>query len=351
MIFPKYPIWIWVAYALLCIAAVVVFVRAFRSRRGAPGLRFPGKHRTEGVKRGFRARLVHLPLYLRMVAVAALLLAITRPQLARDDTAEVEGIDIVVALDLSGSMASVDIGDEELVRLQNAGKEPTNRFVAAVDTLSKFIGSRRYDRVGLVAFGKDAYTMFPLTLDYGVMLQILKTMRLDDIDGSATAIGNALAMSIARLKESEAKTKVVILITDGDDNGSNVSPIEMAREAARRGAKVFTILVGSEGQSRQPTEMVDFVTGRRMYQKIDTPVNPKLLQDISDATEAKFYRATDPQALEREFQEILDGFEKTRLVDYAAAERTELFSKLVLPALALLLLEVLLSQTLLRRFP
>lgn len=351
MIWPKYPLWIWIAYGLLCLAALAVFVRAHRARNGAPGLRFPAKHRTERVKAGWRARLVHLPLYLRMVAVAALLFALTRPQLARDDTAEVEGIDIVVALDLSGSMASVDITDEELVRLQNAGQEPTNRFVAAIDTLTKFIQSRRYDRVGLVAFGKDAYTLFPLTLDYGVMLQILKNMRLDDIDGSATAIGNALAMSLARMKESEAKSKVIILITDGDDNGSNVAPMEMAREAARRGAKVFTILVGSEGQSRQPTEMMDFVTGRRMYQKIDTPVNPKLLQDIAEATEAKFYRAADPKSLERDFQEILDAFEKTRLVDYAAAERTELFARIALPALLLLLFEIGLSQTLLRRFP
>ena len=351
MIWPKYPIWIWFAYGLLVVGALVVMFRAWRGRNGAPGLRFPARHRTEGVKRGWRAQLVHLPLALRFIALALLLLALTRPQFARDDTAEVEGIDIVVALDLSGSMASVDIADEDLVRLQNAGKEPTNRFVAAIDTLRAFIESRRYDRVGLVAFGKDAFTFFPLTLDYGVMLNILKSMRLDDIDGSATAIGNALAMSLARLKESEAKSKIIILLTDGDDNGSNVAPMEMAREAAKRGVKVFTILVGSEGQARQPSDMVDFVTGRRVYQKIDTPVNPKLLQDIAVSTEASFYRATDPKSLEREFQDILDNLEKTRLVDYAAAERTELFVKLVLPALLLLLLEVALSQTLLRRFP
>jgi Ca-activated chloride channel family protein len=351
VIWPKYPLWIWIAYGLLVVGALVVMFRAWRARNGAPGLRFPARHRTEGVSRGWRARLVHLPLGLRFGALALLLLALTRPQFARDDTAEVEGIDIVIALDLSGSMASVDISDEDLVRLQNAGKEPTNRFVAAIDTLRAFIETRRYDRVGLVAFGKDAFTFFPLTLDYGVMLNILKNMRLDDIDGSATAIGNALAMSLARLKESEAKSKIIILLTDGDDNGSNVAPMEMAREAAKRGVKVFTILVGSEGQARQPSDMVDFVTGRRVYQKIDTPVNPKLLQDISVATEASFYRATDPKSLEREFQDILDNLEKTRLVDYAAAERTELFVKLVLPALLLLLLEVALSQTLLRRFP
>jgi Ca-activated chloride channel family protein len=351
MIWPKYPTWTWVGFALLALAALIVFVRAWRTRGAAPGLRFPAGHRTEGLRRGWRARLVHLPLTLRMAAVSLLVVAVTRPQLARDETAEVEGIDIVVALDLSGSMASVDVSDEELVRLQNAGQEPTDRFVAAINTLRAFIESRKYDRVGLVAFGKEAFTMFPLTLDYGVMLQILRNMRLDDIDGSATAIGNALAMSLARLKESEAKSKVVILLTDGDDNGSNVAPMEMAREAARRGVRVFTILVGSEGQARQPSQMVDFITGRRVYQKIDTPVNPKLLEDIATTTNGAAYRATDPKSLERDFQDILDSLEKTRLVDYAAAERTEMFIRFLLPALLLLLLEVALSQTLLRRFP
>jgi len=351
MIWPKYPSWVWVGFALLALAALLVFVRAWRSRGAAPGLRFPAGHRTEGVRRGWRARLVHLPLVARMAAVSLLVVAVTRPQLARDETAEVEGIDIVVALDLSGSMASVDVSDEELVRLQNAGQEPTNRFVAAINTLRAFIESRRYDRVGLVAFGKEAFTMFPLTLDYGVMLQILRNMRLDDIEGSATAIGNALAMSLARLTESEAKSKVVILLTDGDDNGSNVAPMEMAREAVRRGVRVFTILVGSEGQARQPSQMVDFITGRRVYQKIDTPVNPKLLEDIATTTNGAAYRATDPKSLQRDFQDILDSLEKSRLVDYAAAERTEIFIRFLLPALLLLLLEVALSQTLLRRFP
>jgi Ca-activated chloride channel family protein len=202
-----------------------------------------------------------------------------------------------------------------------------------------------------VGFGKDAFLFFPLTLDYGVMLRVLQGLKLGDIDGSGTAIGNALAMSLSRLKESEAKTRVVILITDGEDNGSNVSPMELAREAARQDIKVFTILVGSEGDQRQPTDMVDFATGKRLYQKVAQPVNPKLLSDIAEATRASFYRATDPDSLERDFQTILDTFEKTRLVDYAAAERTELFNRFLLPAIALILLEILLSQTLLRRFP
>jgi Ca-activated chloride channel family protein len=352
MIWPDYSALTWAGLGLLILATLVVSGWSWWSRwSDAVGMKFPTRGRAAVVKRGWRARLVHLPLALRIVAVALVAFAATRPQLAKDETAEVEGIDIVVALDLSGSMHTVDISDADLVRLQNRGIEPTDRFVAAVETLRKFISSRKYDRVGLVGFGKDAFLFFPLTLDYGVMLRVLQGLKLGDIDGSGTAIGNALAMSLSRLKESEAKTRVVILITDGEDNGSNVSPMELAREAARQDIKVFTILVGSEGDQRQPTDMVDFATGKRLYQKVAQPVNPKLLSDIAEATRASFYRATDPDSLERDFQTILDTFEKTRLVDYAAAERTELFNRFLLPAIALILLEILLSQTLLRRFP
>jgi Ca-activated chloride channel family protein len=352
MIWPDYSAWAWAGLALVILATLVVSGWSWWARwSDAVGMKFPTRGRATAVKRGWRARLVHLPLVLRIAAVLLVAVAVTRPQLAKDETAEVEGIDIVVALDLSGSMHTVDISDQDLVRLQNRGIEPTDRFAAAIETLRKFFASRKYDRVGLVGFGKDAFLFFPLTLDYGVMLRVLQGLKLGDIDGSGTAIGNALAMSLSRLKESEAKTRVVILITDGEDNGSNVSPMELAREAARQDIKVFTILVGSEGDQRQPTDMVDFATGKRLYQKVAQPVNPKLLSDIAEATRASFYRATDPDSLERDFQTILDTFEKTRLVDYAAAERTELFNRFLLPAIALILLEILLSQTLLRRFP
>ncbi|MCB9537430.1 MAG: VWA domain-containing protein [Myxococcales bacterium] len=352
MTWPDYGVWAQVGFGALAVAALVAVLFAWLRRRAhTPGLRYPTRHRAQGVAPGWRARLVRLPFALRVAALALLLIAATRPQLTEEETAEVEGIDIVVALDLSGSMATVDISDEDLVKLQNAGREPKDRFTAAVEVLTDFIESRRYDRVSLVVFGKEAFLQFPLTLDYGVMLGILERMKLGDVDGSATVIGNALAMSLARLAESEAKSKVVILITDGEDNGSNVSPVEMAKEAAKRGVKVFPILVGSDDQSRQPTEMVDVFTGHRVYKAVDNKVNPALLEEIAKVTEGTFYRSTDEQALKRDFRSILDEFEKSRLVDYAAAERTEMFVWFLVPGLLLLLLEVLLGQTVLRRFP
>ncbi|MCA9547238.1 MAG: VWA domain-containing protein [Myxococcales bacterium] len=352
MIWPDYPTWAHVAFWILAAVSLAVLVQAWRTRRvKTAAMRFPARHRLDGVKRGWKARFVNAPLALRTVAIPLALVALSRPQLPEEETAEVEGIDIVVALDLSGSMASVDISDEDLVALQNQGKDPPDRFTIAVDVLREFIKSRKYDRVGLVVFGKEAFLQFPLTLDYGVMIRMLDAMRLGDIDGGATVIGNALAMSVARLRDSEAKTRLVILITDGEDNGSNISPVEMAQEAGKRGITVFPILVGTEDQSRQPTDIIDAFTGQRIYKKVDNPVNPALLKQIADETGGRFYRSTDKKGLSEDLRDILDQFEKSRLVDYAAAERTELFPWFLLPALALLFLEILLSQTVLRRFP
>ncbi len=352
MTFADAPLQGHIIWALLVLLAGVAIIVAIRTRwSGAAGLRFPAGHRVDGVRPGWRARLAHLPLWSRCLAVTLLVIAVARPQLTEKETAEVEGIDIVVAFDMSQSMAQVDIADEELVALQNAGKEPDDRFKSAVQVLRNFVSSRRYDRVSLVIFGKEAFLQFPLTLDYGVMLNILDRMALGDIDGTGTAIGNALGMSIARLRESEAKTKVIILITDGEDNGSKVAPLEMAKEAAERGARVYPILVGGGGQTWRPSNMVDMFTGQRQYDKVDSSVNPALLEEIAQVANGRFYRSTDKEQLKKDFHHILDELEKSRLVDYAAAEKTEVFHWFLWPALALLFLEILLSQTVLRRFP
>lgn len=352
MIWPDYELTAVVAFWVLVGLTALGAIHGWRKRWAhAPGLRFPAQERVKHVRRGWRARLAHAPLLLRFAALGLMLAALTRPQLPEAETAEVEGIDIVVAFDMSGSMRSIDISDADLVKLRNAGEQPRDRFTAGVQVLRDFISSRQYDRVSLVVFGKEAFLQFPLTLDYGVMLDILDRLKLDDIDGSGTAIGNALAMSIARLRDSEAKTRLVILITDGEDNGSQVSPLQMAAEAAERGVKVFTILVGSEDQTRQPTGSVDLFTGQQMYRKVDNDVNPALLEQIAEKGGGRFYRSENEQELAEDFQNILDEFEKSRLVDYAAADKDEKYLSLLLPALALLMLEILLSQTVLRRFP
>ena len=329
---------------------IIGLLFGYRQQGIRASLLFPSK-RLKGLKKGWRARCAQAPFFMRSLAILALLIALGRPQVPQEETADVEGIDIVVAFDLSGSMASVDLSEEELIQIQNDGKTPPNRFKVATDVLKQFIQSRQHDRVSLVVFGKEAFLQFPLTLDYGVMLKILDQMELGDIDGSATVIGNALAMSLARLKESEAKTKLIILLTDGEDNGSNISPMQLAEEAQKREISVFPILVGTDGQSWQPTEFVDPFSGQPKYQPVENAVNPSLLEKIAETTKGNFYRATDKASLEEDFQDILDTFEKSRLVDYAVAERTEVFPYFIWFALLCALLELILSQVIVRRFP
>jgi len=288
-------------------------------------------------------------MWLRFLALLLLLIGLARPQKIEAETAEVEGVDIVVAFDMSGSMAYLDYTREEIVEAQNAQQPLRDRFTDGVDVLRSFIKSRKYDRVSLVVFGKEAFLQFPLTLDYGVMLAILDRMKLEDIDGQGTVIGDALGKSLARLRTSSTKTKLIILITDGEDNGSKVSPIEMAKTAADHKVPVFPILVGKEGETMGPVrdqlgKLVD-------VRPIRDNVNPQLLKEIAELTKGRFYRAIDRQELEKDLHEILDTFEKTRLVDLAAAERTDVFPIFVWLGLALLMIELLLSQTWLRRFP
>jgi Ca-activated chloride channel family protein len=350
MIIFDYPLKIQLLWGILCILILLLAIYAWKKRFQIASFAFPA-FRLQGIKQGWRAKLAQLPYFLRMLAIVALLLSLARPQLPQEESASVEGIDIVVALDLSGSMATIDISDSELIKLQNQGKEPDNRFKIATQVLKDFIQSRKYDRVSLVVFGKESFLQFPLTLDYGVMLKILDELQLGDIDGNGTAIGNALGMSLSRIKESEAKTKLIILITDGEDNGSKIAPMEVAKDLAKKQIPVFTILVGTNDQSRQPTGMVDAFSGAQIYQKVETPVNSELLEKIAQETKAKFYHAGDKKQLSKDFQDILDSFEKTRLVDYAVAQRTELFPYFLSFALLCLFFELIISQIVIRRFP
>ncbi len=218
---------------LLAATPLVFWLLIIRRTRRAP----PLLHSSTGIlgafRRGPAARLVHLPAILRVVVLTLLALALARPQTRdRGGKVEVEGIDIVLALDLSQSMEATDLYP--------------NRLEAAKRVVDDFISRRESDKIGLVVFGKDAYTHCPLTLDYSVLRSMLGDLKLGLIDGSATAIGNAMGVSLARLRKSDAKSRVVILITDGDNNAGNVTPSQAARYAAAMGVKAFTILMGPQ---------------------------------------------------------------------------------------------------------
>ena len=300
--------------------------------------------------RGLAARLRRAPLLLRTTALALCVVGMARPQTFDPEELDVEGLDIVVALDMSGSMGSVDITDEDLQWLQRRGKDPVPRFDNAVGVLRRFIQSRRYDRIGMVVFGKQAYTEFPLTLDYGAVLGILRRLRMDEIDGGATVIGDALGKSLNLLRHSEARSKIVILITDGDNRGGHITPLQATDYAATLGVTVFPILVGTKDQSRLPSGR-DLFTGRIIYKPTEFPINPELLQKIADKTGGSFYTAADREALEEKFQEILERFEKTRMRDLANALKSELFPWFVLPGFLLFSLAGVLELTAMRRIP
>jgi Ca-activated chloride channel family protein len=247
----------------------------------------------------------------------------------------VEGIDIAIALDMSNSMLAADF-------------KPQNRFHVAKEVLKQFVGRRPNDRIGLVVFAGDAYTQCPLTLDAGMLRQLVDQLRIGGIE-DGTAIGNALATAVNRLRESDAKSRVVILITDGDNNAGQVSPLTGAEMARSLGIRVFTILVGRGGMVPFP---VGDAFGRTVYEDREFPVNPELLREIARTTGGSYANATDQDSLEHGLQAVLDRMEKTRMFEAAGAARpTELFPRLLGPAFWLAAIAVALSATRFRTFP
>ena len=318
-------------FALLPLVAVFSFHLA---RRRVPTMMFSRSRDLAAAARGLSHHLAHLPRVLRLCAVALLVLALARPQRETTEAPDVEGIDIVIALDVSNSMAERDLLPD--------------RLSAAKEVLKSFIHHRKSDRVGLVIFGREAFTQCPLTLDYRALVGLLDDVRLGLIDGRGTAIGNALGTAINRLRKSEAKSKIIILITDGDNNSGNLSPEQAARYAQSLGIKVFTILMGRDADPQPDPAAARF--GMMAMQPHRYPVNPKLLERIAQQTGGTPYLATDTPALERRFQSILDELERSRWKEQRG-HREDLYPWFALPALALLLFELGLGWTRFRRFP
>lgn len=314
-------------WLLLTIPAGLALVLWLGVHRARPAFVVHSRGSELGALRpGLVARLRDLPIALRLFGVALLGVALARPQTsAREDNLDLEGIDIVVTLDMSGSMEERDLAP--------------NRLEAAKAVIQDFIRRRASDRIGLVIFGREAYTYAPLTLDHGTLLRMLSELRSGIVDGRGTAIGNGLGVALARLRKSDAKSKVIILLTDGDNNAGNISPIQSATFAQKLGVKIYTILAGS----RHSTAEEDAGGGRY-------PTNPKLLEEIASMTGGSPYLATDTQTLVRRFQAILEDLEKSRIKDRSVLW-AELYPQFLWPAFVVLLFEALLRLTRLRRLP
>ncbi len=316
-------------WLLLTVPVGLALVLWLGVRRTRPAFLLHSRGSELGALRpGLVARVRDLPIALRLLGVALLGMALARPQTStREDNLDLEGIDIVVTLDMSGSMEERDL--------------VPSRLEAAKNVIQDFVRRRPSDRIGLVIFGREAYTYAPLTLDHGTLLRMVADLRSGIVDGHGTAIGNGLGVALARLRKSDAKSKVVILLTDGDNNAGNISPVEAATMAQKLGVKIYTILAGARGSTAENN--VDRPGPRY-------PVNPKLLEEIAAMTGGSPYLATDSRALVKRFQSILEDLEKSRIKDRSVLW-AELFPGFLWPAFAALVLETLLRLSRLRRLP
>ncbi|MBX3028442.1 VWA domain-containing protein [bacterium] len=324
-------------WVLLLLLALPLLLRG--RRRGAPPtVAYPMVEAVRALGPGRRARWRWLLPALRLAALALLIVGLARPQLGRAATqVRAEGIDIMLAVDLSGSMLAEDF---------QLDGERANRLAAVKRVVREFLAKRPNDRVGLVLFAARPYTQSPLTLDHGWLLSNLDRAQIGMIE-DGTAIGSALAAAVGRLESSEAKSKIVILLTDGQNNAGKVPPLTAAESAKALGYRVYTIGAGTRGTA--PFPQVD-PFGRKVYVNMPVDVDEDTLTAIAETTGGKYFRATDTDSLRRIYEDI-DQLETTSQEGLQYSDYDELYVWMVVAALLLLAGEAVLAQTWLRVLP
>jgi Ca-activated chloride channel homolog len=327
-------------YFLLFIPLVAVAIyRYYSNQKKLPSIQFSHLDVLRSVPKGVRARLSFLPEAAKFLALSLAIVALARPQESNSRIRKnVEGIDIVFAFDVSDSMLIEDM-------------EPENRYGAAKKTVIDFIKGRSSDRIGLVLFSGEAFTRVPPTLDYKVLIEACEDIQVTRTLKMGTAIGVGLATAVARLKESTAKSRVVILLTDGENNSGTIAP-ETALEIAKGyGVRVYTIGIGQDGPTQLPVFSTD-PFGKRMktYQPFTSTVNEDLLKNIADTTGGKYFRASKTKDLEAVYREI-NKLEKTKIDVNRYTKYTELFQRYLRWGILFYLMAFMLSRTVLRRAP
>ena len=279
-----------------------------------------------------KQRLRHLPYLLKIIATALLIIAIARPQsTANWEESTTEGIDIVLAMDISGSMLARDLKPD--------------RLEASKDVAMDFISKRKNDRVGLVIFAGESFTQCPLTTDHNVLLNLFKDVKSGMVE-DGTAIGMGLATAVNRLKDSKAISKVIILLTDGVNNSGMVPPLTAAEIAQKFGIRVYTIGVGTEGFAPYPFQTPFGI----QYQDVEVKIDEKSLQDIAILTDGKYFRAINNNSLKEIYKDI-DALEKSKIEITEFHKRSEEFLPFALWALGLLFLGFILQITYLKQIP
>mgnify|MGYP002539117994 FL=1 len=323
------PYYLW----LLTLLVPMIGYYVWRTLQGGAAIRISSVAGVVRAPKTVRYYLRHLPFALRAAAFALLVVALARPQdVEQNVRTNTEGIDIMLAIDVSGSMLARDFKPD--------------RITAAKEVAGSFIADRYGDRIGLVAFAGEAFTQSPLTTDQSTLQTLLARIRSGLIE-DGTAIGNGLATAINRLRESEAKSKVIILLTDGVNNRGEIAPLTAAEIAKAQGIRVYTIGVGTEGMAPYPAiDMFGNITF--VNQKVE--IDEKTLTAISDMTGGKYFRATDKAKLKAIYDEI-NQLEKSKVEETEHVSYHELYLAWVLAALGLLLAEFLLANLVLKRIP
>ena len=318
---------------LLAVVPLLVYWYVSRGRRQVGSLRYSALAPIKRADRRRNGRYRHALFGLRALALTALVVAFARPQSGvTAETVTTEGIDIVLALDLSSSMLAEDL-------------EP-NRIEAAKQVAADFVGGRRNDRIGLVVFAADAFTQAPLTLDYGVVTTLINELEVGIIE-DGTAVGMGLATAVKRLQGSDAESKVIVLLTDGRNNRGEIDPVTAAQMAQALGVRIYAIGAGTQGTARMPVTGPFF--GRR-YAQVPVDIDEPTLQETARLTGGRYFRATDRESLERIWEEI-DALETTEIELEQFTRYGELFHVPLFFGLGALLLEVGLGRTVLRKIP
>jgi Ca-activated chloride channel family protein len=323
-------------FLLLLLAVPILAVYHWRRRKRLSGkIKYSTLRYMKNLPLTWRQRIRKHAYILRLLVIALVIVGLARPQSGtRKQEITTEGIDIMLALDVSTSMLAEDF-------------QPKNRIAAAKEVASEFIRGRNNDRMGLVVFAGESFTQCPLTLDYGVLTDLLDKVQVAPKQWDGTAIGNGIATCVARLKDSKAKSKVIILLTDGRNNSGEIDPLTAAQVAQTFDIRVYTIGAGTRGSAMYPVD--DPIFGRR-YVSMPVEIDENLLKRIANQTGGHYFRATDTEKLRQIYQEI-NEMEKTKIQVKEFTKYRELFVNYAGAGLLLLVLEVLLLNTWLRKLP
>ena len=321
------PEYLWLLLLLPLLIALAGW-RIYKRRR--PSLTYSSTTLLRGLPGNWRRHGVWITPLLYFIAFSLIVVALARPQL-QETTVErnAEGIDIIMAIDISTSMRAEDL--------------KPNRFEAAREVAHNFIGKRLSDRIGLVAFAKKSFTVCPPTLDYDLIDQLLTDVEMGMIE-DGTAIGMGIATAINRLKESEAKSKVIILLTDGENNAGEIDPVTAADLAVTYGIKIYTIGAGSRGTAPYPVQ--DPIFGKR-YQNVKVNIDEEMLTQIAEMTNGRYFRATDTQSLS-EIYAAIDELEKTEIEELIYTDYHDLYARFLFPGIGLVLIGFLSEKLIFR---